>query len=576
MKINFHVLYLLGFTVLILVLALNVIAQLFILPSSYQTEQQQSDANIQFVRQQILHEEDQLGTKARDWAVWDDTYRYIIDNNTAYYSAVIAPETTYESLQIAGLLFFNTTGDLVASQGYDLERKVLTSLSDNTTQYFSRNLNLLSGSRGGKKKSGIVTLPDGIFLVGMHTILQTNGEGPGRGTLVMLQPIDDTMISAIGDRLHVPVMFHELSDPAVNSNPVISRLSGTASPLVLSGIRDSSVISGYTLLRDIDNKPVLLLEVDTPRNASREIMSSISILMAAFLITGIIFILVSLSVLRRLVTSPLMAMDATIKRITSQGNLSGRVAVQGDDEIVSLQQTLNGLLRELQDQKSALAEANRRTEIRIDYFLDHLAEDLRNVSLSLKACSDHSGPDETGIKTGSAEQISEAVGRNLLMIQDLETIISIYKKPPGEEPFILEDFLKKESHNHPEEKIRWQDDCAVAVRGDEMLGTALHAIIAFRVKTGGPGIEMTVSARDNNDGTIEISVIDNGSEIPDNMKTQIFDGYIKIPDKRIGYRTGLYSARLIIESLGGRVWVDDRVPGQPERGAVIRFTLKKA
>lgn len=230
MKINFHVLYLLGFTVLLLVLSLNVIAQLFILPSSYQTEQQQSDANIRFVRDQILHEVDQLGTKARDWAVWDDTYRYMIDNNTAYYRAVIAPETTYESLQIAGLLFYNNNGDLVASQGYDADRKVLTVLSENTTKFFSGNRNLLSGSRGGKKKSGIVSLPDGLFLVGMHTILQTNGEGPGRGTMVMLQPLDDTLISAIGDRLQVPVTFHELSDPAVSSNPMISRLSGTASP----------------------------------------------------------------------------------------------------------------------------------------------------------------------------------------------------------------------------------------------------------------------------------------------------------------------------------------------------------
>ena len=33
--------------------------------------------------------------------------------------------------------------------------------------------------------------------------------------------------------------------------------------------------------------------------------------------------------------------------------------------------------------------------------------------------------------------------------------------------------------------------------------------------------------------------------------------------------------KMLIEAYGGRIWADDRVTGQPEQGAVIRFTLKK-
>jgi signal transduction histidine kinase len=71
-------------------------------------------------------------------------------------------------------------------------------------------------------------------------------------------------------------------------------------------------------------------------------------------------------------------------------------------------------------------------------------------------------------------------------------------------------------------------------------------------------------------------VIDTGKGIPDDMKTQIFNRFLKGPDKRSSYGMSLHIVKMLIEAYGGRIWADDRVPGHPERGAVIRFTLKKA
>jgi signal transduction histidine kinase len=574
-KINLRVLFILGITVLVFILALNIIAQMFILSSSEMIEEQQSEANILLVMDQIRYDADQLGTKARDWAVWDDTYHYMTNQNREYYNNVISPLTTYESLQINGLLLYDINGNPVAAQGFDHDRRIHTNISDSTITYFAKNLDLLSGSRGGKKKAGIVSLPDGLFLVGMHTILPTSGSGPGHGTLVMFQSLDDTTIASIRSRFHLPVAFFDLNDPVVRDDPLVSRLSVDGAPLIQTRVQNEQVITGYTLIQDIDNMPVMVLEVDTPRTVSQQAMASVSTLIAAFLIIGIIYIVVTLLLLHRYITAPLSALDVTMKKIIQHGDLSERLPVSGDDEIASLKQTLNRMLQQSQETENALAEATRKADLYLDIYLDILTFEIRNVTSSLQSYADRIREGEEKASEEYLRQITGILNRNLSVIRNIETVSKMYKHRPGCQPVQFEDILKKEIADHPNEKIRIED-CTVTVLADEMLGMVLHNIILNSIQFRGAGVEITVSTRDNNDGTVEISVIDNGRGIPDEVKPYIFDRFRKDSDKRSSYGLGLHIVKMIVEAYGGRVWADDRVPGHPERGAVIRFTLKKA
>lgn len=212
----------------------------------------------------------------------------------------------------------------------------------------------------------------------------------------------------------------------------------------------------------------------------------------------------------------------------------------------------------------------------LDIYLDVLTYEILNVTFSLKAYAELIRESEGKQNGEFAERITEALNKNLSVIRNIETISKIYKNPPRQEPICLEDILKRELKEYPQEKIRWGDDCATSVLADEMLGTAMHNIIANSIKFGQPGGEITISVRDNNDGTIEVSVIDTGKGIPDEMKTQIFDRFLKGSDKRSSYGLGLHIVKMLIEAYNGKIWADDRVPGHPDRGAVIRFTLKKA
>jgi len=44
----------------------------------------------------------------------------------------------------------------------------------------------------------------------------------------------------------------------------------------------------------------------------------------------------------------------------------------------------------------------------------------------------------------------------------------------------------------------------------------------------------------------------------------------------VGEGLGLYLVQILIERYGGRIWVEDRVPGRSEEGAAFSFLLREA
>ncbi len=61
---------------------------------------------------------------------------------------------------------------------------------------------------------------------------------------------------------------------------------------------------------------------------------------------------------------------------------------------------------------------------------------------------------------------------------------------------------------------------------------------------------------------------DNGPGVPDEMKSGVFRREGR-PDKG----SGLYLVKRIVNRYGGRVWIEDRVPGNPSKGARVVIIL---
>jgi signal transduction histidine kinase len=70
-----------------------------------------------------------------------------------------------------------------------------------------------------------------------------------------------------------------------------------------------------------------------------------------------------------------------------------------------------------------------------------------------------------------------------------------------------------------------------------------------------------------------IHFADHGPGIPDARKKSIFERMLGGSTRGAGI--GLSIVRLIVDKLGGRIWVEDRLPGDPSQGSVFVVQLRK-
>jgi two-component system sensor kinase FixL len=93
---------------------------------------------------------------------------------------------------------------------------------------------------------------------------------------------------------------------------------------------------------------------------------------------------------------------------------------------------------------------------------------------------------------------------------------------------------------------------------------------AIEAMHGQPRCELAVMAKPTEGGMLEISVADKGPGLPYQMRDKLFQPFITTKPNGMGI--GLSVCRTIVETHGGRIWVDDN----PGGGTVFRFTVRRS
>ena len=134
--------------------------------------------------------------------------------------------------------------------------------------------------------------------------------------------------------------------------------------------------------------------------------------------------------------------------------------------------------------------------------------------------------------------------------------------------------LKSEYSNVPgrDITINYTPVLEYQVKANELLEDVFSNIISNAIKhsTGPLIIDIRVT-NEQDIGYYKITIDDNGPGIPDDLKPKIFNRFTRGNSKAEGKGLGLYLAKTIVEDFHGKVWVEDRVPGDYKQGS--RFVV---
>lgn len=342
-------------------------------------ESQDTERNVQRVKEALYEEIDQLNVSAVDYASWDDTYNYIAGKNPDYAKKNLVAQALAD-LEVNAIAILDNNLNTVFGTGFDLEEAKKTALPEALKQQFVADNPLVTHEDNESETTGILMLQDQAILLVSQPILTTKGEGPIRGTFILGRYLDDERIEALSERTKLDLKFYPMTE-ALNDADLASiweQLQQPNSPPIQIRPVDRDWIHGYGMIRDLNDQPALLLKVIIRRDIYQQGQKSLFYLVVSLTGVGIIFGVTILLLLERVVLKRVTSLSKEVETIGNQNNLALRVKESGNDEISLLSYSINGMLEKIEVGAKQLAVEQEKAErLLLNILPEPIAEQLK-------------------------------------------------------------------------------------------------------------------------------------------------------------------------------------------------------
>jgi len=278
----------------------------------------------------LQREQDYLATINYDYAVWDDSYRYITQHDPKFINTNFVDDT-FISLKIDGALYIDEKFNVVWHKGYDSSKKysldfdwvnLLASL--NMQQLYPTGQQLLAS------KTGFIRTKQGAVMFSATQIRNSDKSGENVGILVFVKKIRPSLVSLLAKftQLKLELTLIDQAEQAEQA-ALIPQLKGQ-----LQG--DPFGFTRQRILVDINQQPLLLLSITHLTSASPPLVDS------KFIMTLLLIMLIPLA-MHLLVTAYLVSpVNIGAKKIEQMLDTSRLESLPEDIAIKELRILFNG------------------------------------------------------------------------------------------------------------------------------------------------------------------------------------------------------------------------------------------
>jgi signal transduction histidine kinase len=548
---------------------------------------------------------DRLAAGAKDWGNWVDTYRFVEDRNSTF-AAESATDVALKQLKVDAFAVVDLEGHLLLVKELPLADGLPAHLSFLSGKSLSPGFPWRSTLGFGQSPRGFVPSDRGTFMVAAAPILDGNGGGPVRGTILMGRLLSAEEVRTVGAQAQAQVAIL----PA-HSQSGAEWLTET-----------DTTTRVYRSINDIYGHPIITARVDVPREITRRGRSAVTYASAYLIGTLILIVILLVVVLNRVVLQPLVRVTRHAVAIGKDNDLTQRLNLASGDEIGTLAHELDCMVARLAESRRQLVDqsfeaghaemargvlhnlGNAMTPIgvRLAGLRDRLRtapvqdteqaaaelatpptdpqrrEDLREfVRLASKqlasTISATAGDVEIMSRQAAAIQVILAEQRRAA---HNEHVIEAVRLPEilSQALEIVPDSSRARLSIHADESLRKVGVVHVArtVLRLVLQNIIINAADAIREAAKGEGL-LRLSAEivsDTEGEQLRLHCEDDGIGIPRESLSRVFDKGFSTKSRETNSGIGLHWCANAIGALGGRIWATSEGPG---RGASIHLTL---
>ena len=239
-----------------------------------------------------------------------------------------------------------------------------------------------------------------------------------------------------------------------------------------------------------------------------------------------------------------------------------------------------GTIQDVSERKQ-VEDALRDAKAQAELYLDLMSHDINNMN-------------QIGIgylELALSRLKLDSEGRELLskpldVLRNSSTLISNVRKTrraitgdlklrPIDAGTLLEDVIKDYRGTYDGEiKMFYTGTKGTYVMANELLKDVFTNIVDNAIKHSSLPVVINLSLSHVTEAGrdyFRVHIEDNGPGIPDEQKEKIFERMMRGETRTMGTGLGLYLVKTLVDSYHGKVWVEDRVPGDYRKGS--RFVV---
>lgn len=326
-----------------------------IYPSFVQLEDAKAEENLNRVVRAVESEVHHLDTLTYDWAVWDDTYQYVVDQNEEYLQSNLNV-TSFSGSDLDLIYIYDATGKRVYGESYDQENEAFIDIAEFSHVDLPADHYLLKHESVESRINGIMLTSVGPMMISSHPILTSEAEGPIRGTLVMGRILNETRIAALAKQVQIDADIWAVDSESIPPGARALLAGGTPEARSTQSVGGSDVLQLYTVLNEISGAPALIVGANTARDITGIGRETVNYAMISLLLVGAVVMFILYVLLHVVVVKPVAELKDVALSIRRSGDMSYRINTQRSDEIGTLADEFEKMLQALTEARLQLTE----------------------------------------------------------------------------------------------------------------------------------------------------------------------------------------------------------------------------
>lgn len=354
MGIKFKAIIIIVSAFLILLVAEYVIMTVFFMNNVETQEENAVKSENKRAEYMINQFKTNLEASVRDYAPWDDTYKFIHDNDTQYLDVNFSEESM-ENLKINIVVFYNKNNEMKYIFGYDAASQSKVEIPNNIKAVFQKISTIVCKQKDVKSAfSGIVKLDAGALLIASAPITDSLQQQPAGGTILFSRYLDANIVNSIEEITNSSIAILDINKIDLKGDKIFSdnlkdKILKSSEAYIISNNKEK--VTGYSFLKGIDNEPTLILENVMERSIYASGKKAIYFFeLISVLAFGIITIIIII-LFQNNIIFPIVQLNRNLTNLDFDNIKSNKSTFKGKDEIEALSYEINEMLIKMKQKK---------------------------------------------------------------------------------------------------------------------------------------------------------------------------------------------------------------------------------